>query len=155
MKTYKFKAEIKKHPDINAAFIEFPYSVEEEFETKGQVKVHVEFDGHPYRGSLAKMGYHCHCLGVTQEMRKAIGKEPGEVIEVVLRKDEAPRVVEIPQDLAELLEKNPQAKELFDKLSYTHRKEYVNWVTEAKKAETRERRLLKTIDMLTNGEKHP
>jgi len=73
IKTYKFKAEIKKHPKLNAAFIEFPYTEEEEFGIKGQVKVRVEFNGYEYRGLLAKMGHHCHRVGITQEIRKAIG----------------------------------------------------------------------------------
>jgi bifunctional DNA-binding transcriptional regulator/antitoxin component of YhaV-PrlF toxin-antitoxin module len=155
MKTYKFKAEIKKHPKVNAAFIEFPYSVEEEFGTKGQVKVRVEFDGYEYRGSLAKMGHHCHCVGITQEIRKAIGKEPGDIIQVVLTKDESPRIVEVPEDLAALLNNTPEAKKHFDDLSYTHKKEYVEWIVSAKKAETRENRLKKTIEMLKGKVKHP
>jgi bifunctional DNA-binding transcriptional regulator/antitoxin component of YhaV-PrlF toxin-antitoxin module len=155
MKTYKFKAEIKKHPKVNAAFIEFPYPVEEEFGTKGQVKVRVEFDGYEYRGSLAKMGYHCHCVGITQEIRKAIGKEPGDIIQVVLTKDKSPRIIEVPEDLAALLNKNLEVKKYFDDLSYTHKKEYVEWIVSAKKAETREKRLKKTIEMLTGKIKHP
>lgn len=155
MKTYKFKAEIKKHPKINAAFVEFPYSVEEEFGARGQVKVRVEFNGYEYRGSLAKMGHHCHCVGLTQEVRKAIGKEPGDIIEVVIRTDESPRIVEVPEDLATLLNQNVEAKRYFDDLSYTHKKEYVNWITSAKKTETRERHLNKAIEMLTNKIKHP
>ncbi|MGD2092494.1 MAG: YdeI/OmpD-associated family protein [Candidatus Aminicenantes bacterium] len=155
MKTYKFKAEIKKHPKVNATYIEFPYSVEEEFGIKGQVKVRVEFDGYEYRGSLAKMGHHCHCVGITQEIRKAIGKEPGDIIQVVLAKDELPRVAEVPEDLAALLNNSLEAKKYFDDLSYTHKKEYVEWVVSAKKAETREKRLKKTIEMLTAKVKHP
>jgi hypothetical protein len=155
MKTYKFKTEIKKHPKVNSAYIEFPYSVEEEFGTKGQVKVRVEFNGYEYRGSLAKMGHHCHCVGITQEVRKTIDKEPGDFIQVVLTKDESPRVVEAPEDLAALFNNNLAAKKYFDDLSYTHKKEYVEWIVSAKKAETRERRLKKTIEMLTSKVKHP
>ena len=155
MKTYEFEAEIKKQPGMNAAFIEFPYSVEEEFGTRGQVKVYVEFNGYAYRGSLVKMGHDCHFVGVTQEVRKAIDKNPGDIIHVILKKDDAPRVVEVPEELAALLKNNPAAKETFDKLSYTHQKEYVTWVTSAKKAETRGQRLNKTVEMLANGVTHP
>jgi hypothetical protein len=55
MGIYEFDAEIIKHEAINAAFIEFPFDVEKEFGTKGQVKVHVTFNGFEYRGSLANM----------------------------------------------------------------------------------------------------
>jgi Domain of unknown function (DUF1905)/Bacteriocin-protection, YdeI or OmpD-Associated len=148
MKKYTFYAEIKKQPSLNAAFVEFPYSVEQEFGTKGQVKVQVQFDGIRYRGSLAKMGHHCHFVGITQEIRKAIGKGPGDLVQVVLQKDDAPRVVQLPDDLTALLNKNPQADHFFRKLSYTHKKEYVEWINSAKKQETRQKRLEKTIAML-------
>jgi uncharacterized protein YdeI (YjbR/CyaY-like superfamily) len=63
------------------------------------------------------------------------------------------RVIEIPKDLMKELKKDKEAKAFFDKLSYTHRKEYVTWVTEAKKEETRQNRIAKTIEMLKKGQK--
>lgn len=155
MKRYKFTAEIQKHPDMNAAYIEFPYSVEEEFGTRGRVKVQAEFDGHTYRGSLAPMGIGSHLLGLTQSVRKLIGKNPGDRVQVVLYKDEEERTVDIPTDLQKMLEGHPDAKAFFDSLSYTHRKEYVQWITGAKKEETRKRRLQKTVEMLSSKTKHP
>ena len=155
MKTYEFDAMIHKHPDLNAAFIEFPFDVEKEFGTKGQVKVIVTFDGHEYRGSLAKMGYPVHRLGLTKEVRTAIGKNHGDMVHVILKKDEEPRVVEIPEDFSKRLDQNPDAKAYFEGLSYTHRKEYVRWITEAKKQETREKRLQKAIQMILEKVKHP
>jgi hypothetical protein len=154
-KTYEFDAEIKKHEQLDAAYIEFPYDVEKEFGKKGQVKVQATFDGHAYRGSLAKMGYHCHRLGLTQAVRNAIGKKPGDMIHVVIQEDIAPRVVEIPGDLKKLLDQNPGAKAFFEKLSYTNRKEYVNWIISAKRAETRNQRLQNAIRMLIEGVSHP
>lgn len=155
MKTYQFEAEIKKHPKINAAFIEFPYSVKEEFGSNGQVKVQVTFDGHEYRGSLVKMGQACHWIGLTQAIRNAIGKNPGDTVQVVLKKDESPRTVEIPEDMLIRFEKNKAAKAFFDTLSHTHKKEYVSWIVSAKKIETRERRLSKTMEMLAQNIRHP
>ncbi len=155
MKTYEFYAVIQKHPKLNAAFIEFPYDVEKEFDTKGQVKVFATFDGYEYRGSLAKMGHPSHRLGLTREIRDTIGKHPGDTVHVVLKKDEELRVVEIPDEFGKLLDVNLEAKAYFEGLSYTHRKEYVRWITEAKKAETREKRLQKAIEMLRENVKHP
>ncbi len=155
MKTYEFDATLIKHPTLNSAYVEFPYDVEAEFGTTGQVKVSALIDGYAYRGSLAKMGRPCHFLGITQEVRKAIGKEPGETVQVSLRRDTEPRVVEVPDDLAVALAASPSAEQVFDALSFTHRKEYVRWVTGAKKAETRERRVSETIRMLGEGTKHP
>lgn len=150
-----FDAEIQKHPGMNAAFIEFPYDVEKEFGKKGQVKVIATFDGVKYRGSLVKMERDCHWIGLTQEIRKQIGKSHGDMVHVTIQEDTEPRIVEVPNDLKIQLDHHPQALDLFQKLSYTHKKEYVRWITEAKREETRNSRLEKTIDLLMKGIKTP
>ncbi|ADL53158.1 YdeI/OmpD-associated family protein [Clostridium cellulovorans] len=155
MKTYEFDAIIKGQELIDGAFIEFPYVVEEEFGTKGRVKVAVTFDGYEYRGSLVKMGHTCHILGITQKIRKEINKQPGEIVHVVLKKDEEPRVVEVPEDLQEELNKNIEAAEFFKSLSYTNQKKFVSWILSAKKAETRSKRIMDTIFMLKEKEVRP
>ncbi len=154
-KKYEFDTKIIKHEKLDAAFIEFPYDVEKEFGKKGQVKVQATFDGHAYRGSLAKMGYQCHRLGLTKEIRNAIGKKPGDIVHVVIKEDTEPRLVEIPTDFAKLLDENPDAKATFEKLSYTNRKEYARWISDAKKTETRTQRLQKAVRMLLDNIKHP
>lgn len=122
MKTYNFQAEILKHENMDAAYITFPYNVEEEFGSKGQVKVKAIFEGKiEYRGSLAKMGLDCHCLGITKKIRELLGKRPGDFIQVTLYMDNDPRIVEVPEDLKEELQKN-MLKETFIKLSYTKQK---------------------------------
>lgn len=150
MKVYEFDAEIKKQEKIDGAYIEFPYDVEKEFGTKGQVKVKASFDGVEYRGSLANMGLGCHILGVLQKIRKEINKQPGDMVHVILQKDEEPRVVEIPEDFKEKLEENSSAKDFFESLSYSGKKKYVDWITSAKKAETRDKRLKEAVEMLSN-----
>jgi len=155
MKIYEFDAEIKKHDSIDAAFIEFPYDTVEEFGTKGQVKVKATFDGYEYQGSLAKMGYQCHCLGITQKIRKEINKGPGYMVHVVITRDDNSRIVELPKELSKLLEENEEAKVIFSSLSYTNQKSYSEWIKNAKKIETRDRRLRDTITMLLGGKKHP
>lgn len=155
MKTYKFDAVIKKHESIDAAFIEFPYDVKKEFGVNGQVKVLASFDGYEYRGSLANMGYFCHCLGITKEVRNKIGKQAGDTVHVVIKKDDKPRIIEIPDDFMKLLRENENAKNFFDTLSYSNRKEYVEWITSAKKEETRIRRTEASINMLLNRVKRP
>lgn len=155
LKVYEFDAKLKKHENLDAAFIEFPYNVEKEFGTHGQVKILVKFDGVEYRGSLAKMGHQCHWIGVTQAIRKKIDKQPGDTVHVVLQRDDKPRVVDIPAEFKEVLSANPDIAAYFDKLSYTHRKEYAKWIAEAKKEETRQRRLSKALEMLRNKMKHP
>jgi hypothetical protein len=148
MKTYEFDAIIIKHDSIDAAFIEFPYDVEKEFGVKGQVKIRATFDGYEYRGSLAKMGHHCHCLGITQKIRKEINKQPGEKVHVVITKDEVPRLVEVPEDFRKQLDEKEKAKNAFNSLSYTNQKEMALWITSAKKIETREMRIEKALEQL-------
>ena len=140
VKTYRFQAEILKHEDMNAAYITFPYDVAEEFGVKGQVKVKAVFDGNiEYRGSLAKMGLDCHCLGMTKEIRGLLGKNPGDVVTVSLHVDNEPRFVDIPEDIKTGL-KSSGLDEAFQKLSYTKQKEYVVSIMSAKKLETRNRK---------------
>jgi hypothetical protein len=155
MKKFEFDAIIKKHENMDAAYIEFPYDTIEEFGTKGQVKVMASFDGFEYRGSLANMGMEHHCLGLVQKIRKEIGRNPGDMIHVIIIKDEEPRSPEIPEDLMNKLDENSKAKKFFNGLSYTNQKLYANWITNAKRTITRDKRLGEIIDMLLNKTKCP
>jgi hypothetical protein len=152
---YEFDAIINKHEKVNAGFIEFPYDVKKEFNGKSRVKVKAVIDGFHYQGSLVKMGSPCHWLGITQEVRKAIGKEPGDKVHVIIEEDTVERVVEIPEDFLEMMKSEIGVFEYFSGLSFTHRKEYVRWITEAKKEETRKNRLGKAIELLKNKGKTP
>ncbi|MFP3595737.1 YdeI/OmpD-associated family protein [Chryseobacterium sp. SIMBA_029] len=156
MKTQEiqFTAIIKQNGEMNAAFVEFPFSTEKLFGKKGQVRIKATFDNAvEYRGSLAKMKYDCHILGLTQDIRKQLGKTFGDEVSVSLIEDREERIVEIAEDIAVVFDENSKAKELFDKMSYTHRKEYIRWIEEAKKPETREKRKVKMIEMILDGKK--
>lgn len=83
-KTYSFEAILKKVPDIDGAYVEFPYDVREEF-GKGRVKVHATFDGVPYNGSLVRMKTPGHIIGVLKEIRKQIGKQAGDTVLVTIQ----------------------------------------------------------------------
>lgn len=155
MKKYEFDAVIVKREGQDASYIEFPYNVETEFGVRGQVKVRATFDGIDYRGSLAKMGTSCHILGLTQQIRRTIGKQAGDTVHVVLEQDLEPRRIDIPDDLGELLDANHEARDFFNTLSYTNKKQYVAWISSAKKAETRNNRLEKSIELLREKVKHP
>lgn len=83
-KIYTFKAMIKKVPDIDGAYIEFPYDVKKEF-GKGRVKVHATFDNYPYDGSLVRMKTPNHIIGIRKDIRKRIQKQPGDYIVVTIQ----------------------------------------------------------------------
>jgi hypothetical protein len=153
-KTIQFTAIIQQNEDMNAAFVEFPFSTEELFNKKGLVKIKALFDDKvEYRGSLVKMKSDCHTLGLTQAIRKQLNKTFGDSVSVSLMEDKEERTVEIADDIAMIFNENQEAKSLFDKMSYTHRKEYIRWIEEAKKPETRENRKIKMIQMILNGKK--
>jgi len=134
------------------AFVTVPFDVERAFGKK-RVPVHATFDGVPYRGSLVRMGGPAHLLPILKEIRTAIGKEPGDEVEVTVEEDTAPRIVEVPPDLADGFESAPAARANFEKLAYTHRREYVRWIEEAKREQTRKDRVARALEMLGEGKK--
>jgi bifunctional DNA-binding transcriptional regulator/antitoxin component of YhaV-PrlF toxin-antitoxin module len=148
MKKYKFKAKIEAG-DGGGAYVLFPYDTSKEFAAKGKVPVKATFDKVPYTGSLIKYGKPLHLLGMPKAIREEIGKSPGDTLEVVVWKDEEVRTVEVPAQFENLMKKEGLLP-VFEKLSYTHRKEYRR-ITEAKKEETRLKRLEKAIEMLKQG----
>jgi hypothetical protein len=129
------------------AFVSVPFDVEAEFGSK-RPKIRATIDGEAYRGTLVRMGTPCHLLLILKEIRGKIGKQPGDTVSVTIEPDREPRVVEPPADFRKALRAAPAARTFFDKLSYTHRKEYVRWIDEAKRAETRAARIGKAVAML-------
>jgi hypothetical protein len=153
MKKYKFKAKIEA-ADGGGAYVLFPYDTEKEFATKGRVPVKATFDGVPYTGSLVKYSNPLHMLGMLKTVREQTGKGPGDTVELVVWKDEEVRTVKLPVEFEKLMKKTGLLQ-VFNKLSYTHRKEYCRWITETKKEETRLKRLQKAIQMLRKGVSTP
>ena len=134
------------------AFVEVPFDVEEAFGSK-RPKIKALIGGVPYRGLLVRMGSECHMLLILKSIREQIGKTFGDEVTVSVEADTEPRVIEIPAELKKAFKTEKEAKAFYDKLSYTHQREYVNWINEAKKEETRQSRIAKTIEMLKKGKK--
>lgn len=132
------------------AFVDVPFDVEAAFGSK-RPKVRALIEGVPYRGTLVRMGGEHHMLLILKGIREQIGLTFGDEVRIVVEPDADPRLVEIPADLLKEFKKNKDARALFDKLAYTHKKEYVRWIEEAKRPETRAARVVKTIDMLKKG----
>jgi hypothetical protein len=153
MKKYKFNAKIEAASN-GGAYVLFPYETQAEFGTRGQVRVKATFDGVPYSGSLVKYGHPQHMMPILKEIREKIGKGPGDTAAVVIERDETIRTVDVPTQFAALMKESGLAP-VFEKLSYTHRKEFCRWISEAKKEETRQTRTMKAIEMLGRGIKTP
>ncbi len=86
-RVYEFDAIIQKVPDLDGAYIDFPFDVKAEF-GKGRVKVSATFDGEPYDGSLVRMQTPGHIIGLRKDIRQKIGKQPGDSVHVTIRERE-------------------------------------------------------------------
>ncbi len=146
-----FKAVIQ-NAGGGGAFVEVPFDVEKEFGSK-KPRVKALIEGIPYRGTLVRMGTDCHLLLVLKSIREQAGKTFGDEVKVTVEPDTEERVVEIPAELKKAFKTEKDAKVFFEKLSYTHQREYVMWINEAKKEETRQKRIAKTIEMLKKNVK--
>ena len=103
--------------------------------------------GYSYRSTTAVMGGK-NLVGVNSEHRAASGVAGGQVVEVTIVRDDAPREVDVPEPLAAALAADPVAAAAWERLAYSHRKEHARAITEAKADDTRERRVAKAIAML-------
>jgi hypothetical protein len=146
---YQFKAVIEDAGG-GGAYVTVPFDVEKTFGAK-RVKIKAMIDGEPYRGTLVRMGSPQHMLPVLKEIRERIGKSFGDIVSIELEEDFEPRTVDVPPDLQSALEADSAAQAAFNRLSYTHQKEYVRWIRESKRDQTRQRRVQQAIEMLKQG----
>jgi hypothetical protein len=145
-----FDVVLEKHENMEATGITIPFDVKEVFGAM-KVPVKVQINEAEYRTTIFRMGGK-YMMAVPKVFRNAAGIKAGEKITVTLEKDTEKRTVEVPPDLAAALAKS-RLSESFSKLSYTYQKEAVNSVSEAKREETRARRIEKTIEMLKEKKK--
>ena len=146
--TKRFRAVLEKDTDSSATAIAIPFDVEKAFGSRGRVPVRGTLNGFAFRSSVFPMGGGCHWLVVNRDMREGAKIKAGETISVMMERDDEPRVITPPKDFARALAANKAALAAWDKLSYTHRKEYAKAIEEAKKPETRARRIEKAIAAL-------
>ena len=150
----RFKLRLEGMAGMETASFHVPFDVQEAFGTRARVPVCGTINGFAYRSSIMNMG-EGHMMVVNREMREAAGVKAGDVVEIVMAHDTAERTIEAPPDFKKALAAGKRAKGFFDTLSYTHRKEYVRWITSAKRPETRATRIARSIAMLNKGTKTP
>lgn len=114
--------------------------------------VRVTIGGHSYQTTVAPMGGR-YFVPLSAEHRTAANVAAGDAVEVEIELDSEPRQVSVPADLADALSADPAAQSFFDSLAPSHRKEWVRWIEEAKKPETRTTRILRTVSALQRGER--
>jgi Bacteriocin-protection, YdeI or OmpD-Associated/Domain of unknown function (DUF1905) len=143
----RLRAELVSHGGNTAGFV-VPEGIVETLGGGRRPKVVVTLGGHTWRSSITFMGGQ-FLLGVSMANRTAAGATTGETYDVDVTLDAAPRVVAVPEDLAEALDATPGARAAWDGLSYSHQRAHVEPILAAKKPETRARRITATIDLLT------
>jgi hypothetical protein len=131
----------------NNTGIEVPADVVAALNAGKRPAVVVNVNGYEYRSTVAPMGGK-YLLPFSADRRKESGIQGGDAIDVELTLDTAPRTVEVPDDLQSALNASPTAAAAWEKLSYTHKKEHVQSVLDAKKAETRARRIAAVVAKL-------
>jgi hypothetical protein len=145
-----FTTTVVQAEGMNATGLGVPAEAVAALGTQKRPKVTVSLNGYTYRSTVAAYG-DVFMLPLSAEHREAAGVKAGESVAVTIELDLAPRIVEIPVDLAAALAARPGATAAFDALSYTMRKEYVRQVEEAKAQETRNRRIAGIVAKLTNA----
>ena len=145
----KFKGVLTPTPGGGGGcLVPVPKDVAAKLGLTGFPKIQSVIAGTPYRGSLMPIGDGTYGLGVLKSIQEEAGVGFGDTITVELGLDTAPRTVEVPTDLAKALKRDKKAADAWEALSYTNRKEHARALEEAKRPETRERRLANTLEFL-------
>ena len=151
-KALQFKAKIEGKEAGVVAAITPPVDVPEMFGTRARVPIRGTINGSPFRSSLMPCGGR-HMMPVNKILREGAGVRPGDTVEVVMERDEAERTVDAPSQLKKELAKSQKARDKWETLSFTHKKEMAISTRDAKQEETRARRLAKIMQVLTTSEK--
>jgi hypothetical protein len=145
----KFTAVLAPDPDgRGGTFIPIPREVNDQLGLQGRPKIQAVIAGQPYRGSLMPMGDGTFCLGVLKSIQETARVKHGDTIDVLLELDTEPRTVEPPADLANALARDKRAAATWEKLSFTNKKEMARSLDEAKRPETRKKRLAAAVAKL-------
>jgi hypothetical protein len=149
MGSLKITAELQPRGPA-AAFVLTPEQVQIVGEGAKRFPAVTTINGHELRTTVTRMRGE-FLFGLSRAAREAAGVQAGDTVTFMLELDSAPREVEVPAALQAALEHDPEAQREFDGLAYTHRKEFARWVAEAKRDETRERRVEQAVDMIRTG----
>jgi len=151
-KKLRFRVKIDGKEAGVVSAITPPIDVPEMFGTRGRLPVRGTINGFPFRSSLMPCGGP-HMMPVNKKLCEGAGVRPGDVVDVVMERDVEERTVEPPAELARALKKSKAARERWETLAFTHKKEMAVSIAGAKQEETRKRRLEKVMSVLESGVK--
>lgn len=149
----RFRVLLEKHESSEATGIKIPFDVQKVFGTRARVPVRGTINGFAFRSSIFPMGDGYHYMVVNKETRAGAKATGGETVSVRMERDDEPRTITPPPDFARALKANKAAQAMWEKLSYTHRKEHAKAIEDAKQPETRARRIEKAVAQLAAGKK--
>jgi hypothetical protein len=145
----KFKATLTSRGPAGAwTFLDIPFSVEKAFGTRARIAVTGTMNGFAYQTSLMPQGDGTHSMMVNKTLQAGAKAVAGDLVSVTMDVDHSERNLTLPIELKEGLAGNKKAAEAFNSLSYSHQKEFTEWIATAKKEETRRSRAEKSISMI-------
>jgi len=151
-KELRFTVKLEGQEGSSVAWLNAPFDVVKTFGTRARVAVRGTINGFPFRSSLMPMGG-CHGMAVNKTMREGAKAQAGDVVEVVMERDDEARTIEPPPELKKELAKHKKAQKRWEKLAFTHKKEMALSIRDAKQEETKKRRLAKVMQVLKTGAK--
>jgi hypothetical protein len=152
MPQHKFKVKLIGEPGKSTAALKPPFDVVEVFHTKARVPVKGTINGFPFRSSLMNMGTG-HMMAVNAQLRAGGNCKGGDTVDVVMELDEEERKVVLPASLKKIIASDPRTKESWAKLSFTHQKEWMLAIDDAKRPETKEKRITAMMDALRKNQR--
>ncbi len=152
--TKKFKTKIVAiGPSGSWSEIQIPFSVEKEWGSRARVSVCGTMNGFEFRSSIFPDGKGGHTMMVNKAMMAGGKAAQGDIVAMEMQPDTKPRTVEVPKDFKAALAGSAKAHAVFEAFSPSHRRAYVDWIMQAKRAETRESRIANAIKMIAAGKK--
>lgn len=153
----RFKAKLRRpaeRPQRSSwTFLVLPKDASAKLPTRGMTAVKGSINGHPFRAALEPDGEKSHWLKVSRRMREAAGAEVGAVVPLaILAVGKVPQA-RVPADLRKALASSPKAQAAWSDITTMARRDWIRWITSAKRPQTRARRIHSACDMLAAGKR--
>ena len=142
-----------KGPGGAWTYLPIPFDAYQIFGSKARIPVTGTINKFPFRNSLMPEGDGTHSMMVSKELQLGANARAGDLVSITLERDTAERNILPPRELEAALVENKPAASVFDKLTYSQKKEYVDWILAAKQAATKASRVTKVVEMLAAGKK--
>lgn len=147
-----FEAVLKRPAGVGIwTILTIPLEVSSTFGTKAQVKVKGTINDYPFRSTALPTGDGTHYLVVSKAIRDHIQANQGDTVKVGLEIDTEVRKAEIPEELRQALTHHPEDAKAFERMTFSHQTEWINWIMSAKQTQTRLRRIEKALTLISQG----